>query len=37
MKFVMRNCRFDGATSFNLGRHNIDAQFIFLTANFLRK
>jgi pectinesterase len=37
MKFVMRNCRFDGATSFNLGRHNIDAQFYFLDCKFSAK
>jgi pectinesterase len=37
MKFVMRNCRFDGATSFNLGRHHIDAQFYFLDCKFSAK
>jgi pectinesterase len=34
MKFVMRNCRFDGATSFNLGRHHADAHFYFLDCKF---
>ena len=37
MKFVMRNCRFDGATGFNLGRHFRDAQFYFLDCKFSRK
>jgi pectinesterase len=37
MKFVMRNCRFDGAMSFNLGRHFVDAQFYFLDCKFSRK
>jgi pectinesterase len=37
MKFVMRNCRFDGATGFNLGRHFLDAQFYFLDCKFSRK
>jgi pectinesterase len=37
MKFVMRNCRFDGATDFNLGRHFLDAQFYFLDCKFSRK
>jgi pectinesterase len=34
MKFVLRNCRFDGTNGFNLGRHNIDAQFYFLDCKF---
>jgi pectinesterase len=37
MKFVMRNCRFDGAASFNLGRHSVDAQFYFLDCKFSAK
>jgi pectinesterase len=37
MKFVMRNCRFDGATGFNLGRHAVDAQFYFLDCKFSAK
>jgi pectinesterase len=34
MKFVLRNCRFDGATGFNLGRRFVDAQFYFLDCKF---
>jgi hypothetical protein len=34
MKFVLRRCRFDGATGFNLGRHFVDAQFYFLDCKF---
>ena len=37
MKFVLRNCRFDGATSFSLGRHHVDAQFYFLDCKFSAK
>ena len=37
MKFVLRNCRFDGATGFNLGRHRVDAQFYFLDCIFSTK
>ena len=37
MKFVMRNCRFDGATAFVLGRHHVDAQFYFLDCTFSSK
>jgi pectinesterase len=37
MKFVMRNCRFDGATRFALGRHDVDAQFYFLDCKFSAK
>jgi pectinesterase len=37
MKFVMRNCRFDGATGFVLGRHHVDAQFYFLDCTFSSK
>jgi pectinesterase len=34
MKFVLRNCRFDGVEGFNLGRHHADAQFYFLDCGF---
>jgi len=34
MKFVLRSCRFDGATGFNLGRHFVVAQFYFLDCKF---
>ena len=34
MKFVLRNCRFDGAEGFNLARHHVDAQFYFLDCSF---
>jgi pectinesterase len=37
MKLVVRNCRFDGATDFNLGRHFADAQFYFLDCKFSAK
>jgi pectinesterase len=37
MKFVLRNCRFDGAKRFNLGRHHVDAQFYFLNCKFSSK
>jgi pectinesterase len=37
MKFVMRNCRFDGVNSFSLGRHHVDAQFYFLNCKFSAK
>lgn len=37
MKFVMRNCRFDGIAGFNLGRHQVDAQFYFLDCKFSHK
>jgi len=37
MKFVLRNCHFDGAAGFNLGRHHVDAQFYFLDCKFSRK
>ena len=37
MKFVLRNCRFDGATGFSLGRHHVDAQFYFLDCKFSAK
>jgi pectinesterase len=37
MRFVLRNCRFDGATGFNLGRHHSDAQFYFLDCKFSAK
>jgi pectinesterase len=34
MKFVLRNCRFDGAEGWNLARHHHDAQFYFLDCRF---
>lgn len=34
MKFVLRNCNFDGTNGFNLGRHHVDAQFYFLDCKF---
>ena len=34
MKFVLRNCRFDGVQDFNLARHHADAQFYFLDSRF---
>jgi pectinesterase len=34
MKFVLRNCRFDGAKGWNLARHHHDAQFYFLDCRF---
>jgi pectinesterase len=37
MKFVLHNCRFDGATGFSLGRHHVDAQFYFLDCKFSAK
>jgi pectinesterase len=36
MKFVMRSCRFDGATNFKLGRHFGNAQFYFIDCKFSR-
>ena len=34
MKFVLRNCRFDGVPGWNLARHHHDAQFYFLGCLF---
>ncbi|HEX4351096.1 MAG TPA: pectinesterase family protein [Verrucomicrobiae bacterium] len=34
MKFVLRNCHFDGTNGFNLGRHHADANFYFLDCKF---
>jgi pectinesterase len=34
MKFVLRDCRFDGANGWNLARHHHDAQFYFLDCRF---
>jgi len=34
MKFVLRDCRFDGAPGWNLARHHHDAQFYFLDCRF---
>jgi len=36
MKFVIRNCKFDGADGWNLARHHADAQFYFLDCSFSR-
>ena len=36
MKFVLRDCRFDGAEGWNLARHHHDAQFYFLDCQFSR-
>ena len=34
MKFVLRNCRFDGVAGWYLGRHHVDAQFYLLDCSF---
>ncbi len=34
MKFVLRDCRFDGAPGWNLARHHHDAQFFFIDCRF---
>ncbi|MGD0016183.1 MAG: pectinesterase family protein [Verrucomicrobiia bacterium] len=34
MKFVLRNCRFDGADNWVLARHHRDAQFFLLDCTF---
>jgi len=34
MKFVLRNCKFDGADGWYLARHHADAQFFFLNCSF---
>jgi len=34
MKFVLRNCRFDGTNGWNLARHHHDAQFYFADCRF---
>lgn len=34
MKFVMRNCKFDGTNDWVLARHHLDAQFYFLDCGF---
>jgi pectinesterase len=34
MKFVLRNCRFDGVDGWRLGRHHHDAQFYLLDCTF---
>jgi len=36
MKFVLRDCRFDGTNGWNLARHHHDAQFYFLDCRFSR-
>jgi pectinesterase len=34
MKFVLRNCKFNGFDDFNLARHHADGQFFFLDCSF---
>ena len=34
MKFVLRNCKFDGTNGWYLARHHVDAQFYFLDCAF---
>jgi pectinesterase len=34
MKFVLRNCKFDGVERFVLGRHHVDAQIFLLDCQF---
>ena len=36
MKFVLRNCQFDGVEGWYLARHHHDAQFYFLDCTFAR-
>jgi pectinesterase len=36
MKFVLRDCRFDGTNGWNLARHHHDGQFYFLGCRFAR-
>jgi pectinesterase len=36
MKFVLRDCTFDGVPGWVLGRHHVDAQFYFLDCRFSR-
>jgi pectinesterase len=36
MKFVLRNCAFDGVAGWYLARHHHDAQFYFLNCGFSR-
>ena len=36
MKFVLRNCKFDGVEGWYLARHHHDAQFYFLGCAFAR-
>jgi pectinesterase len=36
MKFVLRNCKFDGTNGWNLARHHHDAQFYFLNCQFAK-
>ena len=36
MKYVLRNCRFDGVDGFVLARHHADAQFYFLDCKFTK-
>ncbi|HTQ38256.1 MAG TPA: pectinesterase family protein [Pirellulales bacterium] len=34
MKYVLRNCKFDGVKGWCLARHHVDAQFYFLDCTF---
>jgi pectinesterase len=34
MKFVLRDCKFDGTNGWNLARHHHDAQFYFIDCTF---
>jgi len=36
MKFVLKNCRFDGTNGWNLARHHHDAQFYYLDCEFAK-
>jgi pectinesterase len=36
MKFVLRNCKFDGVEGWNLARHHHDAQFFLLDCTFAK-
>jgi pectinesterase len=36
MKFVLRNCKFDGIEGWNLARHHHDAQFFWIDCTFAR-
>lgn len=36
MKFVLRNCKFNGTNGWVLARHHLDAQFYFLDCTFAR-
>ena len=36
MKFVLRNCKFDGIEGWNLARHHHDAQFFWIDCTFAK-